>query len=376
MALLRPPSSTTFRTVLGIRSAPYLRGIQQRRWARVHDVRFVATHHEPNRILDKYREKLDRKAKEEGLSNVDELKQAYKDKIEKLRKSASVPGATAPLPSNATPPSASASASSTLSTPSSTKSTQSPFPSPPPPPQPQTQQATTPKSSPSTSKPPPGVKTLSSYLDVAKTLDLPPKEIELLWRLRHANTPTSLCAVIPAETYARIALTARKHPQFILPIPREIIPEDSSPSSSSTSTTPSPPPAKAGGAELHFLQWTFPSPTTSTVLFTHLADYKLRGEFATPHTTLTHHLELAGPKGLVLAQGTVLENRGVSVDDGKWLIMCLQKFYAEQQAHGSQKQAQTQTGSGSGRRKLLEAFSRGDGDAFKVEELLEEAEKF
>jgi hypothetical protein len=42
---------------------PYLRGFQ-RRWAQVHDVRFVATHRTPDSVLEKYRHKLVRKAKE------------------------------------------------------------------------------------------------------------------------------------------------------------------------------------------------------------------------------------------------------------------------------------------------------------------------
>lgn len=98
-----------------------------------------------------------------------------------------------------------------------------------------------------------------------------------------------------------------------------------------------------------------------TVLFTHLAEYKLRGEFSQPHTTITHHLELAEEKGLVLLQGQVIEGRGVSVDEAKWLVMCLQKFYG----FGSEK---------SERRRLLELFGRGD-EAFNIEELVEEAEK-
>ena len=36
----------------------------QRRWARVHDVRFVATRGDSKSILEKYRDKLDKKAKE------------------------------------------------------------------------------------------------------------------------------------------------------------------------------------------------------------------------------------------------------------------------------------------------------------------------
>lgn len=215
----------------------------------------------------------------------------------------------------------------------------SPFPPPPPLPQPQE------PASPSTSQPipksrpsdPPGIKTLSSYIDIPKTLELPQKEIEYIWRLRHASDSQSLCAVIPHAIYKRIEATARRHPQFILPLPRE-----------------------SKGAEIHFLQWTFPTPTTTTVLFTHLAEFKLRGEYAQPHTTVTHHLDIADPKGLVLLQGSVIDGRGIAVDEGKWLLMCLQRFY------GAEELAD--------RRKLLEQFSQGDG-GFKVEELLEEAEK-
>ena len=63
----------------------------------------------------------------------------------------------------------------------------------------------------------------------------------------------------------------------------------------------------------------------------------------------------------MLLQGNVAEGRGVSVDEGKWLLMCLQKFYG-----GVEEKAE--------RKKLLEQFSQGDG-GFKVEELLQEAEK-
>lgn len=146
-----------------------------------------------------------------------------------------------------------------------------------------------------------------------------------------------MCAVIPERIYKRIETTAKRHPQFILPIPRE-----------------------GKGAEIHFLQWTFPTPTTTTVLFTHLAEFKLRGEYAQPHTTVTHHLDMSDSKGLVLLQGSVVDGRGITVDEGKWLLMCLQRFY------GAEEKVE--------RRKLLEQFSQGDG-GFKVEELLEEAEK-
>lgn len=251
----------------------------------------------------------------EGLRSVDELKAVYQERIQAEKKRALASKTSSPIPSA--------------------------YPPPPPPPQAQVSQRQPRSDTTSTTqKPPteaPGIKTLSSYINIPKTLALPSKEIEVIWRLRHASSPRSLCATIPHADYLRIEATARRHPQFILPLPRE-----------------------GQGAEIHFLQWTFPTPMTPTILFTHLAEFKLRGEYAQPHTTVTHHLDIAEEKGLVLLRGEVLEGRGVSVEEGKWLLMCLQKFYG-----GEVKQE---------RRKLLEQFSQGDG-GFKVEELLEEAEK-
>ncbi|KAF2720260.1 ATP11-domain-containing protein [Polychaeton citri CBS 116435] len=308
----------------------YQRVGAQRRWAQVSDVRFVATHQQHQKVLDKYKEKLDQKAREKGLKNVDELKEVYADKIEDLRNKAIVPGANAPL-SAQQPPTPQATGASI------------PF-QPPPPPNPEAQQQVEQQARKVSSGKAP-VKTLDSFLDVEKTAELPAKEIETLWRLRHARDPQSLCAAMTKETYDRIAATAKKHPQFILPLPRE-----------------------EQGAEIHFLQWTFPSPTTATVLFTHLAEYKLRGEFAQPHTTVTHHLDLKDKNELVLLEGRVMENRGISVEEGKWLLMCLQKFYGFEALSPAAEESKGR------RQKLMQQFSGGD-ETFKVEELLEEAEK-
>ena len=257
----------------------------------------------------------------EGHKTVTDLKDAYREKIANLRKQAVVPSASGPL--------------------GAIKSMKSPF-QPPPPPVPLNDDNSATESS---SSFPPGIQNLSSFIDIPKTLDLPQKEIEYIWRLRHSSNPNSLCAIVPSVTYTTMAETARKHPQFILPLPRES--ED-------------PQGQKQGGAEIHFMQWTFPHPSIATVLFTHLAEYKLHGEYATPHTTVSLHLELAEPKGLVLVQGQVQENRGVSVDEAKWLLMCLQKFYGVQ--------------GGPERIKLLEQFTNGD-ESFNVQQLLEETER-
>ncbi|ESZ89673.1 hypothetical protein SBOR_9941 [Sclerotinia borealis F-4128] len=306
MAFIRSPAIR--RIVTG--ASPHLQATQKR-WAQVHNVRFLNTQ-QSDRVLDKYKEKLDQKAKEQGLRDVNELKEAYKAKIEDLKKKSAVA-----IPVNAPP------------TPPSSPTTSSPFPAAPPPPQ--TPAEKVPSSN-------PGLKTLSSYLNLEKIRALPQKEIEALWRLRHVKDAQSLCAAIPLNVYKALETTAKKFPHFILPLAKE-----------------------GQGAEIHFLQWTFPAENTVTVLFTHLAEYKLRGEYSQPHTTITHHLELEKEKELVLLHGQVVEGRGVSVDEAKWLVMCLQKFYGP-------------VGEKSDRRRLLEMFGRGD-PAFKLEDLVEEAEK-
>lgn len=288
----------------------------QRRWARVLDVRCLATHNLDERILAKYREQLESKAKEKGLKDVSELKEAYKEKIEKLRKEAAVPGATAPLTPPITPP-PTPSSSPSPSQPPSSAAPKSPWSSPPPPPTPQSNSAS--------SKPPPGVKILDSFLDLEKVRPLPNKEICALWRLRHVSNPQSLHFDLPASTFASLLSAARKHPSFVLPLPREVPAE----------TEVSHSPATHQAAELHYLQFAHPHPDTMTLLFTTLAEFKLRGEFASPHTTVTFHSELAESHGLVLGQGTVLEGRGVSVDEARWLVMCMQKFYVVGEEGGS-----------------------------------------
>ncbi|KAL1956104.1 hypothetical protein VTO42DRAFT_7623 [Malbranchea cinnamomea] len=347
----------------------------QRRWAQVHDVRFVATH-QPG-VLDRYKEKLQRKAEEEGHGSISSLKEAYQDKINAVRAAEAnrkVPGIDLPSSSS---PAAAAAASSTSSPSSSSLSSQISKK------QPTTTERTTAV---------PGIKPLSSYLNLEKVRALPAKEVEALWRLRHASDPRSICAAIPLATYNRLAKTARKNPQFLLPLPREVeVPASTldesktSRSSAETSSSTDGATTKTTAAEMHFLQWGFhppaspeassisssspSSPTanthTSTVIFTHLAQYKLHGAYSQPHTIITHHLDLADSCGLVLMNGTVLPDRGVSVDEARLLVMWLQKFYdwGEDGQQGGRKA------------EMLRMFSAGDVERFKIEELVEEVER-
>ncbi|EEY19846.1 ATP11 [Verticillium alfalfae VaMs.102] len=256
-----------------------LRAANQRRWAQVHDVRFLATTQPRRALADKYREKLNQKARLEGHQSVDDLRAAYAERIDELKKQATI---EIPLP---TPP---------------------PSPSSSPPPQPAAATGAAPaapqagappaaaaaKSAPSKSAS--GVKPLGDILDLEKAAALPEKELTAIWRLRHAHTPNTLCAVIPSPTYTAIEALARRAPQFVLPVPR---PDQ--------------------GAEMHFLQWVFDAATrTATVMFTQLAEFKARGEFAQPHTTVTHYTDLRDAEaGLVLMQGQVVDGRGASVED-------------------------------------------------------------
>ncbi|KAK9442558.1 atp11 [Metarhizium brunneum] len=309
-----------------LRSAARLQ--TQRRWAQVHDVRFLVTKQPPQALLDKYREKLNQKAKDEGHGSIDDLKSAYADKIdaERIRDAIEYPIPTIPQAPE-TP----------ISQPN-----RGPIPS---------QQTANAASAPPSASGKAAVQSLDEIVDVEKIRELPEKELTAVWRLRHANSPQKLCAVIPTSSYKVMEEMARKSPQFVLPVPHE-----------------------SQGAEIHFLQWTFDAASnTSTVLFTQLAEFKTRGEFAQPHTTVTHHLDLAEDKGLVLMQGQTMEDRGVQPEHAKWLVMCLQRFYGawestEAELDGSRKERADE------RKKLVKWFGSGD-SRFSVEKLLEEAER-
>lgn len=306
--------------------------VQQRRWAQVHDVRFLTT--QPSQVvLEKYREKLNKKASQEGHGTIDDLKAAYAEKILEQRKkdAVDVPPIVEELTGTAIP--------QTEGTPVSQPNAPSSSPSKP----------TQKKASSSGEKP--AIKPLGDILDLEKVAELPEKELTAIWRLRHASSPQTLCAVIPAPAYQAMESLARSNPYFVLPVPHE-----------------------SQGAEMHFLQWTFdPVSKTSTVLFTQLAEYKTRGEFAQPHTTVTHHLDLIKDKGLVLMQGQVMEGRNVQPDHAKWLVMCLQRFYGGWEQKGDELDGQRKERAEE-RQKLLEWFTNGDPN-FSIEKLLEEAER-
>ncbi|ERF75195.1 hypothetical protein EPUS_08865 [Endocarpon pusillum Z07020] len=287
----------------------------QRRWARVHDVRFVATRGDTKSILEKYRDKLDKKAKEEGHKSINSLKEAYQDRISDLRRKATtIPSAASPAPNLAL---------------------QQP---PPPVPKPQLPGTVDHAGCHSST---PGIKPLSACLDLAKVSALPKKEVEHIWRLRHASDPLSLCAVIPIETYNRIYHTAKNHPQFILPLPRP-----------------------AAGRQLKASRAAKEQLQTST-FYNGASTHLLYLQHQVPPRS-TRTLQLYCSPTLPPSRCTGLEGRGLSAEEGRWLVMCLQKFY-DFEGHGG--------GIGKEKRQgLLEKFSKGD-QGFNLDELVDEAER-
>lgn len=345
-------------------SAP--RPINQRRWAQVHDVRFLATTRPAQDIADKYREKLDQKAKREGFKDAEELKTAYSDKIREAREKSRVefPIPQAPNTPVAQPNRGPLPPGGQSQNGASTTSVDHEVPQAPETPlsqpgkdgggaeAPASKTADAARRVSSGSKAP-AIKGLDDIINLEKSRNLPERELTAIWRLRHASSPQNLCAVVPAATYRAMEEAARVSPQFILPVPHE-----------------------GQGAEIHFLQWTFDAPSrTSTVLFTQLAEFKMRGDFAQPHTTVTHHLDLLDERGLVMMQGQVVDGRGVQPEQARWLVMCLQRFYgAWESGAGAEELTGERRERAQERRNLLGWFASGD-ERFTVEKLLEEAER-
>ncbi|KAH8703010.1 ATP11 protein-domain-containing protein, partial [Phaeosphaeriaceae sp. PMI808] len=205
---------------------------------------------------------------------------------------------------------------------------------------------------------PDSIKKLGAFLDLKRVRSLGWSEIEMVWRLRHASSESSLCATIPASTYGRIAETARAHPCFVLPLlahPQtaslnEVVAEKKEDE-------------KRQGVTLHYVEWAFPTLEAATVMITQLDEFKRQGKFAVPHTSATLHLELAKSNDVVLLQGQVAEDKGIGSDEAQLLIMLIQKFYA----------AEMVTNSGRRRLRLLQQFTEGSKD-FDVGELVKEAE--
>ncbi|KAI0358969.1 ATP11-domain-containing protein [Trametes cingulata] len=308
---------------------------------------------------EKYAEKLQRRAQEQGKS-VEQLRAELKEqerqrRLQKLKeesiKSSGMSESPLPAKSSAEPSSA----------------------------------ASKPSASASSRKDSSPVKPLSSIFNLDKILETPhtSDQISVLWRAYHGSRSGGtgrgyLCAALPVETYEKMLDVAIKYPRFVIPVPRENAQVEEG--------------SKEPAYEFYLMEWGFhgsppepptsgdlfaqskPSgnPQTSTILFTPLQEYKLRTSFATPYLVVTHYTDLAKTHGLVLLRGEITPSAaasspsvGASDDGGRFMLsqqdaqllaIHVQRFYLWNEGSGE-------------RAALLKAFHESPAE-FKWEELL------
>ena len=175
------------------------------------------------------------------------------------------------------------------------------------------------------------------------------EDIAKIWTAYHTAHPTLapsfLSAYLPIKPYEAMVETAKANPFFVVPLPRAA----TSDSEAGTVLTDS--------YDMYYLQWLFhptsglavppssdaepkPLPSTSSVIFTPLEEFKQNGEWATPHLVLTHYPELSHSHNLVLMRGEITstaaggaegstDNPGflLSQQQAQLLALALQKFY-------------------------------------------------
>lgn len=172
------------------------------------------------------------------------------------------------------------------------------------------------------------IKPLNKILDVEKLKTQDSETITKLWAGYH-TIKNKLSAVIPTDKYIEMLANARKYPQFVLPLPREVIDEESDAGASKEAF------------EMQFLEWALlPSgggenlPPAATTLFTPLAEYKLKQDFSQPVLILTFYSDLSESNGVVLMRGDVTglnekTGKGGRIDQAQaqLLALTLQRFY-------------------------------------------------
>lgn len=194
-------------------------------------------------------------------------------------------------------------------------------------------------------------KTLSSYVDIDKLKSLNSQQVEFIWRARWSTKDDSLVAVVPAKIFINMHKIAKTNPCFVLPLPRKIEGE----------TTKN---GDKESMELHYVQWNFPDKYTSHCILTSLAEYKLHNQFARPHTVIEFHSELSNQLNMVLMNGHVEKDCNVTLADSQLLLLNIQRFYG---AMGTDSKIAKE------RLNLLKHFNQGSKD-FNIDKLIELAQ--
>jgi ATP synthase mitochondrial F1 complex assembly factor 1 len=219
-----------------------------------------------------------------------------------------------------------------------------------------------------------------------------PAQVSSLWTAYHLSKSGGtgrgyVCASAPLEAYNRMLAVAERYPAFVVPVPRvqDVAEQKEGEAEQETAY------------EFYFLQWSFydsppvpsatedlfakpaagdasPNARTSTVLFTPLQEYKLRGEFATPYFVLTHYTDLSSSHGQALLRGEITPATGtggvaadgrymLSQEDAQLLAMTLQRFYLWDQHDGGDGEAKNEG------QRLLRTFHEKP-EEFKWEDLI------
>jgi ATP synthase F1 complex assembly factor 1 len=283
------------------------------RLASTSNIRYVHRQDKSAEVSERYRAKLEKKAKEVGAKDISDLKEKLKDDIEKHNKAFAQIDPLEELEQYEREQAMQAQEKAKL-----IGKVRDPL----------------------KSDAPTTYKTLNSFVDLEKVKELPQKELELIWKARFDGKENSLISVVPKDVYERLYKNARENPNFVLPLPRE-----------------------GAGLELHYIQWSFVGPNTVHLLFTSLLEFKTHKEFARPHTSLIFHTELKDSKGLVFMNGIVEKESSVRVPEAQLLLLNVQRFYGALQASDISKR----------RLQLVKDFTSGNPN-FSVDALIEEAQ--
>lgn len=197
-------------------------------------------------------------------------------------------------------------------------------------------------------------KTLSSYVDIEKFMELSPQEVEFIWRARFASAQMAenhLHSVLSKEAWVKLVANAKKNPVFVLPLPRDITPEGKAAEGKIEK-----------GSELFYVQWLFPDVNTTHVIITSLIEYQLHKEFAKSYLTISFFSDLVPRKQVALMVGQLDLESSLSLSDCTLLLLNLQRFYGVIGGKLSDD-----------RLKMLEGFNKGD-TQFDVNKLVELSE--
>ncbi|KAE8222359.1 hypothetical protein CF319_g4430 [Tilletia indica] len=299
--------------------------------------------------LEQYADALRRKAKEEGFASVEEMKRAYS--VRKLEYKAPPPSSSAKKEEG---PGKSAFERKEEELRERLRE----------------RAAEREKNAPVSSDPSSPVKPLSAIMDLNKlfapnedgslpTPDAP--HVSQLWTTYH-TLKNKLSAVIPTPIYEQMRTLSSKYPRFVIPLLRDDAIDGG-----------------GGGNEMFYMEWTTlptptphlallsrpPTPKPTSILFTSLAEYKLRQEYARPAFVLTHYTDLAHSHGLVLMRGEISEDTGggkmLSDAEAQRLCVTLQRFYLPSSQEGSEERSE-----------LVRIFHE-EPDKFDVERLVKAA---